>query len=430
LSQPPPIVKKIIGTAGTAVASRGLALIAAIILARYLGPDQYGLYSFTIAIIVMVTIPVIAGLPRLLVREIAHADLEKKWDELKGLVRWATGFIVILSLVTMTLLSIALYRGWIDAELGGLLWFALLLIPIKSLSAKQGAVLNGFRQPVLAQMPTGILAPLIALASYSLFIVTEVEFTSALIVKVQVVTSLAALFVSVVLIHNVMPKEVIDVKPSYLLAKWHSALLPFTMMAVIVSMNADLASVLLGIMAKHESVAHFKVAMQGVGLIMLALTAVNAVTGPNIARLYKKGDMQAVQLLITRSVRLSCACSAPIVVFLVFYGDWIVTLLFGVEYLPAARVIGILCVGQIVNVAVGSVDLILTMTGNEKRSLRALFITTVLNIVLLVTLIPLYQEVGAAIAVTIGLVFMNVLMAIDVRRITGLKPWLSFSKIL
>ncbi|MEZ9006728.1 polysaccharide biosynthesis C-terminal domain-containing protein [Vibrio sp. 10N.247.311.59] len=62
--------------------------------------------------------------------------------------------------------------------------------------------------------------------------------------------------------------------------------------------------------------------------------------------------------------------------------------------------------------------------GNERSTLRAQLITLALTVVLLLTLIPLFQATGAAIAVSVGLVCWSVIMAFDVYRLTGLKTWI------
>jgi O-antigen/teichoic acid export membrane protein len=79
MSQSISLYSKFIGAAGVILISRGLVMVSGIIYARYLGPEQFGLYSFALAIIAMATLPVIAGLPQLLVREIANYHLEKNW---------------------------------------------------------------------------------------------------------------------------------------------------------------------------------------------------------------------------------------------------------------------------------------------------------------------------------------------------------------
>jgi O-antigen/teichoic acid export membrane protein len=49
----------------------------------------------------------------------------------------------------------------------------------------------------------------------------------------------------------------------------------------------------------------------------------------------------------------------------------------------------------------------------------------ILNLVLLATLVPLYGSIGAAIAVSASLICWNVLMAIKVKKLTGLTTWIN-----
>jgi O-antigen/teichoic acid export membrane protein len=184
--------------------------------------------------------------------------------------------------------------------------------------------------------------------------------------------------------------------------------------------------VLLGWLVDNEAVAYFKVAMQAVALIALGLNSVNAVIMPNVARLYKQGDFKATQALLTKSVRLSALFSVPIIFFLIIFGEFVISLLFGKNYLQAYPILVILCLGQLVNVLIGSVGLVLNMTGNEQSAQKSLAVTLILNVLLLITLVPLYGSIGAAIAVTVSLICWNVLMAFDVHKMTKLKTWLIF----
>ncbi len=427
MSQSIPLVKKFFGTAGLQIASRGLVVVIGIILARALGPEGYGLYSFIISLVTVATIPVTAGLAQLLIREIANLEFEKKWDELKGLLNWSSYYIYTLSSVVMLGLSLSIWQEWIDATTGQILWFALILIPLRGTLAKQGAILNGLRKPMLAQFPNVLLAPSITLSCLAILFFSNLEFSVQNLIYIQIFASSGGVLISIMLIRKSIPKQLNSSFSSYFLSRWHKTLFPFTLMTFIATMNTEFASVLLGFLGDTTSVGYFKVAMQGVGLIALGLSAVNTVIGPNIARMYKSGDQEATQALITKSVRLSCLASIPISLFLIFLGDWVITLLFGNEFSQASTALSILCIGQIFNVLMGSVGLVLNMTGNEKSTLRAVSITIVLNIILLSILIPPFKDLGAAIAVCISMICWNLIMAFDAYRLTKLKTWLPIS---
>jgi O-antigen/teichoic acid export membrane protein len=423
MSQTVPLYRKFIGTAGLMLISRGLAMVAGIVYARYLGPEQFGLYSFTMGIIAMATLPVIAGLPNLLVREIAHFHLEEKWALLTGVINWSHIYVLVLSIIIIICMYLGLYFNFFNTSVSNLLWVAVLLIPLRGKLIQQGAVLNGFRQPVLAQLPAEIFAPAFILIILFFYIFFSVELTGRKLINISILASLFAFFVSAILLNKTVKSVTKKCTPEYNIRNWHASLLPFTLMAFIGTLNTELASVLLGVLADNKSVAYFKVAMQAVALISMGLASVNAVIMPNVARLYKQGDLKATQALLIKSVRLSVLISLPIIIFLIIFGEFAINLLFGKDYLEAYPILVILCFGQLVNVLMGSVGLVLNMTGNEKSALKSLSITLILNLILLAVLVPMYGSVGAAIAVSLSLVCWNVLMAIGVYRITKFRTW-------
>lgn len=415
-----PIVKKFLGTAGVQILGRGLTVILGIVLARTLGPEEFGRYSFILSLIAIAVIPTIAGMPQLLVREIANAQLDKRWGELKGILNWAMGYIVAVSFVVMLLLALAIEVKWIRPDIGNLLWVGLILIPIRGVLARQNALLNGLRFPVLAQLPQGVLTSFFVLVLVGFILLLGFRVDAYFLLQIQIIASLIGLIISAYFISSKKPKEIKSITAEYNIKQWHKTLLPFTLLAVISTMNNELASVFLGFLADEESVAYFKVAMQGVTLLALGLAAINTVIAPQISRYYRQGDMVATQELLTKSVRLSALTSLPFALLLIFCSKWIVTLLFGSKYLPAVPIITILCIGQIVNVFMGSVGLVLQMTGNEKSALKYLIISFIVAFVLLALLIPYFGAVGAAYSVTISMISWNVLMFYEVRRITGL----------
>ena len=424
MSQSVSLHRKFTGTVGLMLISRCLAMVSGIIYARYLGPEQFGLYSFALAIITMATLPVVAGLPDLLVREVAHFHLDEKWAFLIGVISWSRVYVLVLSLIIITCMYFGLYFDFFNTEISNLLWLAVLLIPLRGLLTQQGAVLNGFRQPILAQLPVQIFAPTFTLIILCLYILFGVDLTGSKLINISILASLFAFFVSAILLSKTIKSTAKKCAPKYTVKNWHITLIPFTFMAFIATLNTELASVLLGWLVDNESVAYFKVAMQAVALVALGLTSVNAVIMPNVARLYKKGDLKATQALLTKSVRLSALVSLPIIFFLIIFGEFAISLLFGKGYLEAYPILVILCLGQLVNALMGSVGLVLNMTGNENSALKSLSITLILNLVLLAVLIPMYGSMGAAIAISVSLACWNVLMAIDVYRLTRLQTWI------
>jgi O-antigen/teichoic acid export membrane protein len=411
-----PIIKAFFGTAGLLLVNKALLVISGVIFARYLGPVEYGLYGFTLSIITLAIIPVTAGLPNLLIREIANFQLEKKWGLLVGVINWSRAYVLTLSISIVVIIYVGLYLVLFDSIVSVLIWTAVWLIPLNGFLTHQSAILNGFRQPILAQLPTQILAPVITLIILFFFLLFNIKLNANKLVNISVIATTCAFLLSFFLLKRTQKLYINKAETKYRIKSWHHSLLPFTLMAFISTLNTELASILVGWLVDLESVAYFKVAMQAVALISLGLTAINAVIMPDIARSYKESDINVTQSLLKKSVRISVIVSLPIIFILYFFGELLILTLFGREYLESYSILVILCIGQVVNVFMGSVGAVLYMTNNENSALKILLLSLIINILLLVILIPLYGAKGAACGISISMVVWNILMAYNVKK--------------
>jgi O-antigen/teichoic acid export membrane protein len=419
-----PLVRKFIGTAGLQLLSKGLIVITGIVFARYLGVEEYGTYSFVLSMVTIATLPVIAGLPNLLVREVANYHLEKKWEHLYGVISWSRAYMAILSVLAIVAISLLLKGNFFDDKVTNLLYFSIWLIPLRGGNVHQGAVINGLRMPILSQIPTHFLAPAVTLLTLFIFIFLDIDLNAFFLVLINLISSLISVLVGFFILSRVLKNNTIKKSSKYKIKKWHLALMPFTMMAFVGTLNIEMASVFVGFMVDHESVAYFKVAIQAVVLISLGLSSINTIIMPNIARYYKQGDLLKTQELLTRSVRLSTMTSLPIIFMLVCFGDYFITNLFGDEFLPAYPILIILCLGQFFNVVMGSVGLVLNMTNNESSTLKILFFVFCANLFLFLILVPIYGVIGAAYSVSISYVLVNVITAMKVKSKTNLITWI------
>ena len=96
------IVVRVIGTF--------LTFILSIVLARTLGAAGYGIYSFALSIIMILSIPIQSGLPTLAVRETAKALAINNYPLIRVIASWSNRltlnyFIALCILLPESLLS-------------------------------------------------------------------------------------------------------------------------------------------------------------------------------------------------------------------------------------------------------------------------------------------------------------------------------------
>src|SRR5690606_12549330 len=101
------LLAAVAGSAGLKLGGLATTAIVAVLLARLLGPEGYGLYSYALAWATMLGIPVQFGIPTLVVREVARLRAYGQWNLVRGLLRLANILVVIA-----TAAIIAAVAGW------------------------------------------------------------------------------------------------------------------------------------------------------------------------------------------------------------------------------------------------------------------------------------------------------------------------------
>jgi O-antigen/teichoic acid export membrane protein len=112
----------------------GLSFLLSILLARILGVSGFGIYTYSFAWVVLLTIPGMLGMDQLLVREIAGAGTRGSWDSIRDVLRTANRVVLLASVVLIGAggLSAYLLIRRTDPQMYGTFLLALLLLPLIS----------------------------------------------------------------------------------------------------------------------------------------------------------------------------------------------------------------------------------------------------------------------------------------------------------
>lgn len=421
------LIKGVSGSALIKVLNILLSLLVGVLLARVLGPEQYGIYAFVISIITILSIPTKAGLPTLAVKEIAQTHLERDWNRMRGLLSFSNSSVFAYSILIafIAFLYIQLSGGLADLDRQSAFLWGLLLLPFIALEGVRTGALRGLRWVVVSQIPESVVKPLImvgALASVMLF---GEGLSAGKAVQLNITTAIVAFIVGSTLLYKALPEYVRAAKSTYFIGQWMRSLLPLSLFAGVQLLDAQVSMVILGLYGQNEDVALLKIAATGASLVVFSLTAVNMAIGPHVARLYASGEMAHLQRMLTVSVRGATFCAFVLVIIFTLFGGRILSIAFGEEYSAAAPLLIILSIAQLLNCSCGSVATLLQMTGNETSTIFGSVAGLVLNVLLGVLLIPTFGAVGAAIAFSVSIITWNLILAIMVKRKLGLVCWLS-----
>ncbi|MDJ0594373.1 MAG: flippase [Pleurocapsa sp. MO_226.B13] len=416
------LLKGAAGTLGLRIAATGLNFVTGIILARLLGVEGFGVYTYAFTWTQLLTLGATLGLDKLVVREFAIYKTRASWGLMRGLLYWANGIVLIASL---GLIAIAIAIAWsfnmqANPQQFGVFCVAMLLIPIETLRNLRLGAMRGLNKILIGLIPEWIVAPVLLLVlSGCAYLLLGDGLTAVWVASIRVFAAIVTLVIGVRLLYQILPAATKQATPQYQGKIWLYSALPFMFMGSMYMIKSRTDIIMLGAFQGAEAVGIYFAVSRGAQLIDFVTNAANNVLGPNIASLYAEGKSEQIQRILIKSSRTVSLASLPIIIGLVFLGSWYLSL-FGSEFTQGTKALIILCVGQIVNVVTGSVGLLLNMTGNERYTSISRGASTILNIILNALLIPRWGLEGAAIATASSSILLNIENTLWVRKKLGI----------
>jgi len=175
---------------------------------------------------------------------------------------------------------------------------------------------------------------------------------------------------------------------------------------------------MLGAMRSESEVGIYNIAYKLASLSMLIIISMNVVLAPKIAQLFKSGQVQELQMVIKRSTWLVIALTAPLVLLLIIFSEFILGL-FGTNFVEGQTALIIISVGVLINVMTGNVDQILNMTNNQRILKNITIAGFFLNVILNYLLIPVYGINGSAAASLVTNAAFNIVCLLYIKKNLG-----------
>jgi len=393
-------------------------------LARIAGPDILGMFYLSVTILTVMAILGRLGFDRVLIKFIAPAYKQQNWGHVSSYIR--TSFKAICA--TGLLLSMALYfsAGFIatniyndERMLDILRLFSLIMIPFL-LTNTIAMALRSF-----GRIPESIAVERLLLQLFTLCLVVSSSLIAGkdLIFISYAVATYITFIISILLLLKYAPNRARDKAKGISYGPLFSAGLYMLLVNISLQVIAWSDVLIVGYYEDTTSVGIYNVSLKISLLLSLTLTAINIPVGPKFAQLYSEKKHELLQSTFRKSAILSIALASPMLAIMIVMPGFLLSL-FGPEFAAASTSLVILAIGQGINVATGSVDNLLTMTGNERVLSINLLVIMVINVALNIILIPEFGILGAAIATTLSIAIKNVASLYLVRSRLGIKLYL------
>jgi O-antigen/teichoic acid export membrane protein len=409
-----------------------LSVLMTVVLARMLGPDDFGLYSLLLSFITLIAIPVQSGVATLLVREIARYEVAERWELIKGLITRSNQAAILYAVCAGGLLSVATL-AWIgDSHAVEYLSLAVfLLVLLLSLNYVRGGAVRGFRRVAISQVPEVVVRPAVTIVC-ALVLVAVSPSTSLTLGGAVAATTIAAAVAfahGMLILRRSLPVHVRAAKPEYQSALWARSVAPLSLIAGVQVVDGNADTIMLGALRGAADVGIYRVSVQAAAVVLFGLVALNIAVAPFVSSLYTAGDTAKLQRMINITTGAALSYSVFVFLFLLAAGPLIIPTVFGSQYSDAYWPMVILAVGYLMLVANGAVLTVATMLGFERSAFKALLIGAGANIMLNALLIPSMGSVGAAVATTVGTLVWRLILVRDLRERTGIRTSADFQEL-
>ena len=422
------LIRSVAGSFGVHIGSTALNFIVSIVLARLLNTEGFGIYSYAITWVSLLSIPANLGLDKLLVREVAVYKTQSDWGLMRGLLNWSNLLVLLISIILALLTALVAWKINGNNQMFIPLCIALIALPLTALRNLRLSAMKGLHQVVKSLIPEMIIAPILLLiltgCSYLLF--PEKTAPSWVLILYLISTGLTFILGAFFLL-QALPQELKKATANYKIKVWLSSAFPMMFIGAMQIINARTDILMLGAMKGPEAVGIYVVVNRGVQLIIFSQMAVNTVLAPTIASLYSEGKKEQLQKIVTKCSQGVLAISLLVTATLIIFGKGFLGI-FGSDFSQGYVALVILSIANLINAGSGSVGFLLSMTEHERFLALNIAISAILNVLLNLFLIPIWGINGAAIATGISMIARNIMNLIWVRLKLGVNST-AFGKI-
>lgn len=387
------------------------------VLARYLGPEGFGVFSMAMMIVGLIELVALFGLNDALVKYVAeYKENESKVQSLFSSVFLTMLVIGVIASLALFACSNTLASIFKMPLLSSLLKIYALVFPFSLIYGIINSFFTGLREMRFYAFMR-ILQASLALA----FIVALLSI--GLRVDGAMLGTIFAIFVTVSAGMILMKKFVRFTFSDYkkntkMLASFGSRMVGASMMGQIFY-NID--TLMIGYFLTSTDVGYYAVAIALSRFFWLVPNAIGIVAYPTLSRYWAADNFQAINKLVDKSTKYSACILIFAGMSIIFLIKDIVFIIFTPEFLPAVLPLAILVVGTVISGILRSVGGIFASVGKPGVTLKISGICAIGAVLLNAALIPTYGIIGAATATTATYVLQVLLIIYFLRKVLAIK---------
>ena len=402
------------------VCSALLALVSQVLLARWMGSFEFGIYIYVWTWVLMIGALSDLGLSSAAKRFIPEYTELGALDHLRGFLvgsRWLA-FVIATAIGMVGALGVMLVSPWLDNYAIIPLYLACLTIPIYGLVQAQAGIAQSYDWPNLALAPFYIWRQLAITALVGAFWLLGASTDAVTAMAIAAGATWAVTIGQLALLNRRLAGKVPEGRKRYAVKEWFATSLPIFVVEGFYLLLTYVDILVLERLRSPDEVAVYYAAARLLAIVAFVYFAIAGATTHKFTQYHVAGDSQRLATFFTETARWTFWPSLAVCA-LILAGGLPLLSLFGAGYTAGYGVMFILAIGMLSRAAVGPAERLLNMLG-ERRQCAIIYATAfAANLALCWLLIPRAGIEGAAIATASALVVESAMLYVAAKRRLG-----------
>jgi O-antigen/teichoic acid export membrane protein len=399
------------------VASAAILYLSQVVLARWMGGFEYGIYVFVWTWVLVLSGISHLGMPTAMIRLLPEYLQRGEHGLLRGLLLGGRAVAVLsgTGVACAALVLIWLIGGRINSHYVLPIVLALACVPMCALSDVQDGIGRGRGWMAVALMPPYILRPLLLLGCMTAAHFLGLPTDAGTAAGAAVVATWAAALVQMLLVERRFAHGVVREPRQYDFRRWFRVSLPLMVITIcdLALQNTDI--LIVSAYLTPTEVGMYFAAAKTMSLIMFIHYAVGSAVANQFSALKARGDHASLEALVRDAVNWTFWPSLIAAVGILALGKPLLWL-FSPQFTDAYPVMFVLAIGFLVRASMGPAEFILNMLGEQQLCALVLVVSAVLDVALSFALVPAFGMIGAAAATSTALIIAAIMNYVVARR--------------
>ncbi|MEM7216353.1 MAG: oligosaccharide flippase family protein [Pseudomonadota bacterium] len=407
------------------VASAAIAFFSQVLLARWMGTFEYGIFVAVWAGVIIASTLTAMGLPSAVVRFVAEYRERNQPELVWGIVKGSMWISLAASTAASCIGALVLYLfpELITNYFVMPLFLGLLCLPAFSIEGINDSTGRPFNWLKIAFLPTFIIRPLAILGLMGVAILMGFEPTAVTAMWSAVIATYSTTLIQFLALYSKLKKTVEAVRPDYKIKYWLGVALPIFLVESFYVLVTQVDVLFVSWLTDPEQTAVYFAATKILALVHFVYFAVRATVSHRFAAYNASGKIDEYRMFVQKTVSWTFWPSLLLGLVMVALGKYLL-MLFGAEFVGGQSVLWVLVAGIVMRASIGPAEALLVMSGKQNICAFVYAGALLVNVVLNLSLIPVYGMMGAAIATTIALGFESLALHAMVKRKLGIHAFI------